>query len=398
MMGTGDGSVIGTTKISDYGAAAERFNIILVAEGFQETELTQFQNHAQDFVNHLFTTPPFDTMEPAINIYRIDVSSTESGANDPIGCGGSGATPATYFDASFCNSGIKRLLAVDSTLVQNVVTSQVPQWHQIIVIVNSTVWGGSGGSISTTSVAPGWENIAIHELGHAAFGLADEYSYWSGCGVDTNRDHYTGSEPLQANITTETNRNALKWGHLVDPTTPLPTTTNTDCTICDAQPSSVPPETVGAFEGGGYYHCELYRPEFSCMMRNLSDFCEVCQERIRTSLQPHMPHVDFHERPEHFFDFRIIPEWVLERWILVAYLIVNWHMKDLQNKAKIQPDRRFYRVVAKYLASYIQDGKMPPHDIAAAILNLADDYMSDRKMCLRAGDYIAIQNHIRRIK
>ena len=395
-MGVGDGSVIGRTKILDNGNASKRFNIVLVSEGYQATELNQFHNHAQNFVNHLIVTPPFDTMEDAINIYRVDVSSTDSGADDPNACGGTGATPATYFDASFCNGGTRRLLLVDSALVINVVTAQIPQWHQIIVVVNSTIWGGAGGSIGTTSVAGGWENIAIHELGHAAFSLADEYPYWSGCGVDTNRDTYTGGEPSQPNITTDTNRSTIKWGHLIEPTTPLPTTANANCALCDPQPNPVLHGTVGAFEGAGYYHCGLYRPEFSCMMRNLSPFCEVCQERIRAVLQPYMPRIDF-EIPGQFIDFNVIPEWVFERWILVAYLIVNWRMKNLRNSAQVRPDKVFFGVVAKHLASYIQHGKMPPEDIAAPILNLADDYMSGRKMTLRAGDYIAIQNHIRRM-
>lgn len=396
-MGTEDGSILGTAKILDHGAASKRFNIVLVAEGFQPLELSQFHNHARDFVNRLITIAPFKAMEPALNIYRIDVSSKESGAADPVECAGSGATPATYFDASFCSKGIKRLLTVNTTLVQDVVTAQVPQWHQILVIVNTTIWGGAGGSIATISVATGWENIAIHEFGHAAFGLADEYSYWSGCGVDTNRDYYSGSEPSQPNITTDTSRQTVKWRHFIDPATSLPTTANPDCTICDPQPSPVPPKTVGAFEGAGYYHCELYRPEFSCMMRNLSDFCKVCRERIRTTLQPYMPPIET-AVPERFFDFRVIPEWVLERWILVAYLIVNWHLKELQGTASIKPDKQFFRVVAKYLASYMQEGRMPPEDIAVPILNLADDYMSKRKMNIRAGDYIAIQNHIRRMR
>jgi hypothetical protein len=285
-MGVADGTVIGTTKVIDNGPATDRFNLVLVAEGYQNTELAQFANHAQQFIQHFFSQPPFTELQCAFNIYRVDVSSTDSGADDPTACGGSGATPATYFDASYCNGGIRRLLVVDSASVQNVVTTQVPQWHQILVIVNSTIWGGAGGTIGTTSISPGWENIAIHEMGHSAFGLADEYPYWAGCSVDTNRDNYTGSEPSQPNVTINTDRTTIKWGDLVLATTALPTTTNSDCSVCDPQASPVPAGTVGAFEGAKYYHCGIYRPEFSCMMRNLSQFCAVCQRQIRTTLSP----------------------------------------------------------------------------------------------------------------
>ena len=43
----------------------------------------------------------------------------------------------------------------------------------------------------------------------------------------------------------------------------------------------------------------------------------------------------------------------------------------------------------------MQEGVTPPEDIASAIMNIADDLMSGRDITLRAGDYIAIQNHVR---
>lgn len=287
-MSTADGTVIGTTKIVDHGSPAKRFNLVLVAEGYQQTEMAQFSADAQQFANHLFNTPPFDELQCAINVYRVDVASTDSGADDPTACGGTGAIVATYFDASFCNGGIRRLLLANSGTVQNVVNTQVPQWHQIIVIVNSSIWGGAGGSIAVTSTALGWENIAIHELGHAVFGFADEYEYWAGCGIDTGQNNYPGGEPSEPNVTTNTNRTTIKWGDLILATTPMPTTSNADCTQCDPQPSPVPVGTVGAFEGARYYHCGVYRPEFNCMMRNLNPFCAVCRRRIRQTLLPYL--------------------------------------------------------------------------------------------------------------
>ena len=222
-MGAGDGFVIGITKIVDNGSEADRFNIVLVAEGYQSSELPRFASDALQFVTFLFAQDPFLSYQSAFNIYRLDVSSTDNGADDPITCaGGTGASPNTYFDASFCHGNIRRALTVDSNLVRSVVNSQLPQWHQIIVIVNSPIWGGTGGDIAVTSTAGGWENIAIHELGHSAFDLADEYEYWAGCGIDTTHDHYIGGEPAAVNVTTNTNRATIKWGDLIDPSTSYP--------------------------------------------------------------------------------------------------------------------------------------------------------------------------------
>ena len=66
-------------------------------------------------INHLKNTRPLDELWNAINIYRVDVVSTDSGADDPVACGGTGAAPATYFDGSFCDGGIRRALDVNST-------------------------------------------------------------------------------------------------------------------------------------------------------------------------------------------------------------------------------------------------------------------------------------------
>ena len=63
-----------------------------------------------------------------------------------------------------------------------------------------------------------------------------------------------------------------------------------DCGQCDPQPNPFPAATVGAYEGAGYFHCALYRPQFDCRMRALGNpFCAVCQGVIRQALAPHLP-------------------------------------------------------------------------------------------------------------
>nr|WP_281260840.1 M64 family metallopeptidase [Actinoplanes atraurantiacus] len=52
--------------------------------------------------------------------------------------------------------------------------------------------------------------MALHELGHSAFGLADESEYFVGCGVDTDRDRHPAVEPGEPNVTVNTNRATLK--------------------------------------------------------------------------------------------------------------------------------------------------------------------------------------------
>ena len=158
-------------------------------------------------------------------------------------------------------------------------------------LVNSTVYGGSGGAVGTFSLAPGAEEIALHEMGHTAFDLADEYESFQGCASgETDRNNHPASEPAEVNVTINTDRATLKWRHLVAAATAIPTTNNANCAQCDPQGSPVVACTVGLFEGAHYFHCGAFRPEFNCKMRALNNpFCAVCRERIRTVLAPFRP-------------------------------------------------------------------------------------------------------------
>jgi len=284
---TGDGEVLGATKIVDNGPASDRFNLVIIGEGYQNDEQNLFEAHVQTFVNFLFATPPFSTSSSALNVWRINVASDQSGADDPTGCGGTGAEVDTYFDASFCIGGIRRLLVGNTATAINALDAHVPEWDHALIIVNSTVYGGSGGNVAFTSVGGSWRDVAVHELGHAAFGLADEYEYWAGCGIDTDRDNHPAVEPAEPNVTIETDLDFVKWGDLILVTTPVPTTQNADCTQCDTQGNPYLGQTVvGLYEGAHYYHCDVFRPAFNCMMRNFEPFCPVCTRRILEVLEP----------------------------------------------------------------------------------------------------------------
>ncbi len=289
-MGSSDGKILGSAKIVDAGLPAKRWNVVIVSEGYTEAEMPKFASDAKKVADTLLAAAPFNRLSRAINVFRIDVSSKNSGAKDPTKCGGTGLKPKTYFDASFCTNGIRRLLVGNNGRVLKVAGKQVPEWHVALLAVNSEVYGGSGGSVATFSTAPGAIEVALHEMGHTVFGFADEYEYYAGCGRDSGHNNHSGSEPSQPNITTNKNRATVKWRDLIKPATPVPTTSNADCANCDPQPTPVPAGTVGLFEGADYYHCKVYRPEFHCRMRSITnEFCAVCQQVIVKALTPFLP-------------------------------------------------------------------------------------------------------------
>ena len=296
-MSAADGSVAGTVKIVDHGPNGARYNIVIVGDGYRAGDAAKYHADVQGFVDTLRGTAPFADLWCGINIHRVDVVSTDSGADDPAACGdgsvGSGAAPRTYFDSTFCGGGsARRLLTCDSASARSVALAQVPEVHVTMVIVNSPLYGGSGGAVATFSTHASAAEIALHELGHTAFGLADEYEAYAGCASgETDRNHYVGGEPAEPNVTLDTDRNTIKWREaLTSATDPLPTTVNANCAQCDTQADPKPAGYVGAYSGARYYHCGSFRPAYDCRMRSLGQpFCAVCRKVIRDTLRPYLP-------------------------------------------------------------------------------------------------------------
>lgn len=293
-MTTADGTVLGTIKIVDHGLPWQRWDLLIMGDGYRQDELVKYHGAVDNFIDKLRHTRPFSELWNAINIYRVDVSSTDSGVDDPVACGGTGAAPRTYFDATWCANGERReKLSINFATALQVAQDGLAEADMILVLVNSYIKGGrTSGMVSVSSAhAPLANDVILHEMGHAAFGLADEYDYLSGCeSPEPSQDRYPGREPVEPNVTIITNKRTIKWGHLIDPSTDLPTTSNDDCTKCDnpsgTEPSPVPLGTVGAFEGAYRYHCGIYRPEYKCKMKysELPSFCAVCEEVIHNIL------------------------------------------------------------------------------------------------------------------
>ena len=287
-MGVSDGYVLGTTKVVDHGPDNQRWNLVILGDGYQLSEMDKYHTDVQSFITSWRNTNPLDELFCGMNIYRIDVVSNESGADIPACAGGAPVTKNTYFDATFCSdwngSPLERLLTIDSTLATNVATSRVPLRHQILCIVNSSKYGGAGGAVAVCSTEASANEIAIHEIGHSAFGLADEYG---GNGTGS-----PAGEPAEPNVTRNTNRATNKWNAFIDPATPMPSACDGGCTSSSCVPPAAPPvaNAVGTYEGGAYSDCDIYRPVPSCKMRDLGQpFCPVCSDVIRQTLNAFLP-------------------------------------------------------------------------------------------------------------
>ena len=284
-----NGSIAGMEKIVDHGPNTSRYNLVILGDGYQNAELPKYAADVAAFIAKFQNTPPYNVLWNGINVFRVDVVSNDSLAAGP---GAGGPPPQTYFDSTFGAEGaLSRLLTCDEDAAFETANNQVPEVLMVLLIVNTPQYGGSGGKVAVFSTAESASEIGLHEMGHTAFGFADEYACYQGCGSgETGHDRYVFGEPAEPNVTAINAEDHLKWRALLSqPGGPFPTTANGDCGDCDKQINPQAATYVGLYEGGRYFHCGCYRPSFDCRMRTLGvDFCAVCQAVITAKLQPYL--------------------------------------------------------------------------------------------------------------
>jgi hypothetical protein len=60
--------------------------LVVMGDGFRRGELGRFAPETDRVVEAVLRTTPFDELRAAINVYRVDVASTDSGTTDPVDC------------------------------------------------------------------------------------------------------------------------------------------------------------------------------------------------------------------------------------------------------------------------------------------------------------------------
>ncbi len=278
LAGPDDGSFISFNTLFESGPTNEKYNIVLMGDGFTEREQDLYNSKVVQLCSKLFDTHPFSSMKCAINFYRINIASVDSGVDKPGTCGDVDGTSEninrrTPLDASYCYDGERqRCIYGSEAMVRSYLDEYTPlvlgaENVVVYVLVNDTEHGGCALSgLTFGSIGNGFENTFIHELGHAMFDLADEYDYG-------NEGPYENEEPSRVNITIA--QREIKWGDLILGGTGLPTST-----CANDNPDGQGDDIVGIFEGANYHDCGIFRPQFTCKMKvNREPFCSVCRRR-----------------------------------------------------------------------------------------------------------------------
>lgn len=223
---------------------SNRLNLVIVGDGFTAAEQQKLRDAAVKFSQIFFTSKEIGTHREGWSLHVLDAVSVQSGADDPS----TNTSVDTLFDGNFGCAGIDRLYCVNDSKVFSYVLQHYPQFDFVLVVGNSTKYGGAGGRLSTYTLHDSAVDVAIHELGHTFARLADEY-------VDDATAHlYLPGycENCYANITQLTDLTQVKWRHWFSDPAQVPT-----------QPGQT---GVGLFEGGYYSSKGFYRPKDNSFM------------------------------------------------------------------------------------------------------------------------------------
>jgi hypothetical protein len=292
------------------GEPASKVDLVILGDGYTEEESGKFAADARRLTEALFTYSPFKERAGDFNVWGLAPAAVESGVNRPSNGTFRYSPSGTTYDAfraeryvlAFDNLGMRRIL-------------QHAPYESIVILGNSETYGGGGiyGLYSTVAADNGFADyLMVHEFGHHFAALADEY-YTSAAVYEPTAER---PEPWEPNVTALHDPETLKWGHLVEPGTALPTAWPKETfegfqranqarraqLRADQRPEAEMnqlfrdeqkfvtdlfaeyPDTnsmIGAFEGANYAANGYYRSQMNCTMFTRHDqFCRVCSDAI----------------------------------------------------------------------------------------------------------------------
>ncbi len=248
------------------GAMESRVDLLVVADGYPDSQAEKFRRDLNRLLASLASEEPWASALDLFNLRAIRARSASAGGPAEPRKGLFEPEALTSFDTF----GSPRYLCPKNFRVLEDLAGSVP--HDVLIVLVNTARYGGGGVFRQFTVSTADSEfdayLFLHEFGHGFAGLGDEY-YTSAVAYETPTPSV---EPWEPNLTLQTERSALKWGQLVQDSTPLPTPD-------DARFDGV----VGAFEGGGYRAHGVFRPARRCKMKDKGavGYCAVCTRAIR---------------------------------------------------------------------------------------------------------------------
>ena len=295
--------------IENNGDPATKVDVLLLGDGYTIDEQDAFLDKARELTDALFAVSPFKERRSDFNVWALAPPAKQTGVSRP--------STNTYRDsplgATYDAFRSERYVLTNANNDWRRIASSVP-YDFVEILTNSEVYGGGGiyGLFSTAAANSEWAvYLFIHEFAHHFAGLADEY-YTSSVAYEPPEEIV---EPYEPNVTALLDPENLKWKHLVEAGTPLPTPWPKDEyeehslayqaqrarmreeNVAESEMNklfhdnqrivegifSIAPhrDAIGAFEGAMYQANGYYRSELNCIMFTRTDyFCKVCAAAI----------------------------------------------------------------------------------------------------------------------
>jgi hypothetical protein len=249
------------------GDPAKKVDIVLLPEGYTESQKDLFTADCQKFADEFFKYSPYSENKNKFNIRGVWAPSKEVGPDVP----GANIWKKTRLNSSYYTFDSERYLMIKDFQGVRDVAGNAP-YDYIYILANTEKYGGGAVynfyGISAAHHVNETGKIYIHEFGHLFAGLGDEYVG----GADYSDFYPVEVEPWEPNLTTLVHFDQ-KWKDMLIEGTPVPTA---------ADPENN--QKLGVYEGGGYVSKGVYRPWINCLMNNLHTidvFCPVCKKSIQ---------------------------------------------------------------------------------------------------------------------
>jgi hypothetical protein len=307
--------------IENNGDPATKVDLLLLGDGYTADEQEAFFEKARELTEELFATSPFMERRSDFNVWALAPPAAESGVSRP--------STNTYRDspvgATYDAFRSERYVLTNNNSDWRRIASSTP-YDFVEILTNSDTYGGGGiyGLFSTAAANSEWAPyLFIHEFGHHFAGLADEY-YTSSVAYEAPAEIV---EPYEPNVTALLDPENLKWKHLVESDTLLPTPWPKDAyekhslayqaRRANLRKENVPEsemnklfranqnivegmfsraenrDRIGAFEGAIYQSKGYYRSELNCIMfTRTADFCRVCAAAIEQVIDEYTESLD----------------------------------------------------------------------------------------------------------
>jgi len=225
-------------------ANGDGIHLVVLGDGYREDQISKFREHVNTVVDKMQADTGMSTHFSAWNVHMVETPSIDSGIDDNVQMD----IRDTVYDTGYFCKQVRRLICGELLKMYTVAIDEYPNYDQILVLVNDSRYGGSGGDIAIASTES--IEVALHEMGHSIAGLGDEYvdQYLP----DTSFPAYV--EGQFANVSQHTNKNDVPWKHWLVQDETIGAGDNAD--------------DVGIYEGALYRANGFYRPTRESLMRS----------------------------------------------------------------------------------------------------------------------------------